>query len=191
MPFVYTPIMHCVWISVISVFPLIYCGLYFAIKYTIITETEEAKQAFPDIVRVSSSGPAGELYPDSLGDYYKLTIDVTLNDLPVYQHSARDDRYIINNGELLIYYLSIMNIHIILANSWFITHEILNSGPREFISTAEEKGQIADGLDWQYNTYPNCQTVRSEYCCQKISVFLMFHCLQWTRKTNEQISKVC
>ena len=95
-PFVYTPILHCVWISVISVFPLIYCGLYFAIKYTIITETEAAQQAFPDIVRVSSSGPAGELYPDSLGDF-KLT-DITLNDLPVYQHSARDDRYIIGNG---------------------------------------------------------------------------------------------
>ena len=98
MPFVYTPVMYCIWISVISVFPLIYCGLYFAIKYTIITETEAAQQAFPDIVRVSSSGPAGELYPDSLGDYYKLTTDVTLNDLPVYQHSARDDRYIIGNG---------------------------------------------------------------------------------------------
>ena len=96
MPFVYTPIMHCVWISVISVFPLIYCGLYFAIKYLIITETEAAQQAFPDIVRVSSSGPAGELYPDSLGDY-RLK-DITLNDLPVYQHSARDDRYIIGNG---------------------------------------------------------------------------------------------
>ena len=96
MPSVYTPIMHCVWISVISVFPLIYCGLYFAIKYTIVTETEAAQQLIPDIVRVSSSGPAGELYPDSLGDY-RLT-DITLNDLPVYQHSARDDRYIIGNG---------------------------------------------------------------------------------------------
>ena len=130
------------------------------------------------------------MYPDSLGEYELMT-DIIYNGLPVYQHSARDDRYIINNGELIISYLSIMNIHIILANSWFITHEILNSGPREFISTAEEKGQIADGLDWQYNTYPNCQTVRSEYCCQKILVLLMFHCLQWTRKTNEQISKVC
>ena len=90
--------MHCVWISVISVFPLIYCGLYFAIKYTIITETEAAHQAFPDIVRVSSSGPAGELYPDSLGDY-RLMTDIIHNDLPVYQHSARDDRFIINNGK--------------------------------------------------------------------------------------------
>ena len=95
-PLEYSKKMHCVWISVIAIFPLIYCGLYFAIKYTIITETEAAQQAFPDIVRVSSSGPAGELYPDSLGDY-RLT-DITLNDLPVYQHSARDDRYIIGNG---------------------------------------------------------------------------------------------
>ena len=96
----------------ISVFPLIYCGLYFAIKYTIITETEAAQQAFPDIVRVSSSGPAGELYPDSLGDF-KLT-DITLNDLPVYQHSARDDRYIIGNGNFnnqnsLVYSILISN----------------------------------------------------------------------------------
>ena len=89
--------MHCVWISVISVFPLIYCGLYFAIKYTIITEIEAAQQAFPDIVRVSSSGPAGELYPDSLGEYELMT-DIIYNGLPVYQHSARDDRYIIGNG---------------------------------------------------------------------------------------------
>ena len=56
-----------------------------------------------------------------------------------------------------------MNIHINLANSWFITHEISNSGPRELISAAEEKGQIADGLDWQYNIYPDCQTVRSDF----------------------------
>ena len=139
---------------------------------------------------VSSSGPAGELYPDSLGDYGLMT-DVSHNDFPVYQHLAREDRYIIYNGELINSYYSIMNIHINLAYSWFITHEISNSGPREFISTAEEKGQIADGLDWQYNRYPNCQTVRSEYCCQKILVFLMFHCLQWTRKTNEHISKIC
>ena len=53
--------------------------------------------ALPNMVRVSSSGPAGELYPDSLGDY-RLT-DIIHNDLPVYQHSARDDRYIINIGE--------------------------------------------------------------------------------------------
>ena len=53
--------------------------------------------ALPNMVRVSSSGPAGELYPDSLGDY-KLMTDIIHNDLPVYQHSARDDRYIIGNG---------------------------------------------------------------------------------------------
>ena len=89
--------------------------------------------------------------------------DITYNGLPVYQNSARDDRYIIYNGELIIFYYSIMNIHINLANSWFITHEISNSGPRELISAAEEKGQIADGLDWQYNIYPDCQTVRSDF----------------------------
>ena len=75
----------------ISVFPLIYIGMYFAVRDLIV-----ASSPVEDIVRVSSSGPAGELYPDSLGDY-RLT-DITLNDLPVYQHSARDDRYIIGNG---------------------------------------------------------------------------------------------
>ena len=176
----------------ISVFPLIYCGFYFSIKYTITKVSNEDQQVIPDIVRLSSSGPAGELYPDSLGDYGLMT-DVSHNDFPVYQHLAREDRYIIYNGELIISYYSIMNNHITLANSWFITHEISNSGPREFISdiTAEEKGHIADGLDWQYNTYPNCQTVRSEYCCQKILVSLMFHWLQWTIKTLERISRRC
>ena len=67
--------------------------------------------ALPNMVRVSSSGPAGELYPDSLGDYYKLTIDVTLNDLPVYQHSARDDRYIIGNGNFLLVRLILFYIY--------------------------------------------------------------------------------
>ena len=77
--------------SVISVFPLIYIGMYFAVRDLI-----TASKPIQDIVRVSSSGPAGELYPDSLGDY-RLT-DIIHNDLPVYQHSARDDRYIIGNG---------------------------------------------------------------------------------------------
>ena len=109
---------HCLWISVISAFPLIYCGLYFFIKYAIVTSKEAAMLALPNMVRVSSSGPAGELYPDSLGDYYKLTIDVTLNDLPVYQHSARDDRYIIGNGN------SFINI---------LVYEILNSNSKQLV----------------------------------------------------------
>ena len=90
----------------ISVFPLIYIGMYFAVRDLI-----TASKPIQDIVRVSSSGPAGELYPDSLGDYYKLTIDVTLNDLPVYQHSARDDRYINGNGN---FYEEDISIYLIL-----------------------------------------------------------------------------
>ena len=89
---------HCAWISVISVFPLIYCGLFFAIKNTIITE--EARIVQPNMMRVTSSGPAAELYPDSLGEY-RLLPDITHNDLPVFQHSARDDRFIIQNGNCI------------------------------------------------------------------------------------------
>ena len=82
------------------VFPLIYCGFYFSIKYTIAAVVNKDEQVIPDIVRVSSSGPAGELYPDSLGEY-ELMKDIIHNGLPVYQHLARDDRYIIYNGELI------------------------------------------------------------------------------------------
>ena len=94
----YGIVSHIVWISVISVFPLIYCGLYFAIKYWIITE--EARIVQPNMMRVSSSGPAAELYPDSLGEY-RLLPDITLNDYPVFQHSARDDRFIIFIGRVV------------------------------------------------------------------------------------------
>ena len=87
---------HCLWILLLSLFPLTYCGLYFAIRNTFTV-------GYPDIMRVSSSGPAAQLYPDSLGDYY-LIQNISLNDLPVYQHSDRDDRFIISNGNY-IYYL--------------------------------------------------------------------------------------
>ena len=91
---------HCAWISVISVFPLIYCGLYFAIKNTITMDQGGTQLVLPDIVRVNSSGPAAELYPDSLGEY-RLLPDITLNDYPVFQHSARDDRFIIFIGRVV------------------------------------------------------------------------------------------
>ena len=94
----YGIVSHCVWISVISVFPLIYCGLFFAIKNTIITDVARLVQ--PNMMRVTSSGPAAELYPDSLGEY-RLLPDITHNDLPVFQHSARDDRFIIQNGNCI------------------------------------------------------------------------------------------
>ena len=90
---------HCAWISVISVFPLIYCGLFFAIKNTIITD--EARLVQPNMMRVTSSGPAAELYPDSLGEY-RLLPDITHDDLPVFQHSARDDRFIIQNRNIIL-----------------------------------------------------------------------------------------
>ena len=69
-------------------------------RYTI-TGEEEAQPVYPDIVRVSSSGPAAELYPDSLGEY-RLLPDITHNDRPVFQHTARDDRFIIQNSNEMI-----------------------------------------------------------------------------------------
>ena len=75
-------------------------------RYTI-TGEEEAQPVYPDIVRVSSSGPAAELYPDSLGEY-RLLPDMSHYDLPVFQHSARDDRFIIQNGnEMIVTFLLI------------------------------------------------------------------------------------
>ena len=100
-------------------------------------------------MRISSSGPAAELYPESLGDYYLLPPDISLNDLPVYKHSVRDDRFIVN---------IIMEFGDISEHFWLITREISNSGLREFSSSVRKEGQMIDDLDWQYNRYPNCRT---------------------------------
>ena len=154
----YGIVSHCVWISVISVFPLIYCGLFFAIKNTITTEQGNTQLVLPDIVRVSSSGPAAELYPDSLGEY-RLLPDITHNDLPVYKHSIRDDRFIIQNG-IHNAFLLINNWNSFAGYHWFITHEISNSGLREFSSFRAERGHLVTSQGWKYNKYPNCKTVR-------------------------------
>ena len=69
--------------------------MYIAIRDKITTEI-----TYPDIVRFSSSGPAAELYPDSLGDYYLLP-NTTFNAFPVYKHSDRDDRFMINIGNVI------------------------------------------------------------------------------------------
>ena len=55
----------------------------------------------PDTVKLSSTGPASEEYPESLGEY-QLLQDKFHNGRSVYQSLARDDRYIINNGELIV-----------------------------------------------------------------------------------------
>ena len=138
---------HCQWILLLSLFPLAYYGLYYAITYKITTTN---LGDYPGIVRISSSGPAAELYPDSLGDYYLLPPDISLNDLPVYKHSVRDDRFIVN---------IIIDVGDISEHFLLITREISNSGLREF-SSVRKDGQMIEDLDWQYNRYPNCETVR-------------------------------
>ena len=100
-------------------------------------------------MRISSSGPAAELYPDSLGDYYLLPYpDTSHNDLPVYKHSVRDDRFVVN---------MIIDIGNVSEHFMLITREISNSGLREF-SSVRKDGQMIEDLDWQYNRYPNCRT---------------------------------
>ena len=101
-------------------------------------------------MRISSSGPAAELYPDSLGDYYLLPPDITLNNLPVYKHSVRDDRFIVN---------IIMEYGDISEHFMLITREISNSGLREFRSVRKHGQMIDDDLDWKYNRFPNCRTI--------------------------------
>ena len=70
------------------------------IRYMRNEEDEVIQPVYLDIVRVNSSGPAAELYPDSLGKYGLLP-DITLNHLPVYQHLTRDDRFIIGSGKVV------------------------------------------------------------------------------------------
>ena len=127
------------------------------IKYTINGE-DESQPVYKDIVRVNSSGPAAELYPDSLGEYGLLP-DITLNDLPVYKHSIRDDRFIIQNG-IHNAFLLINNSNSFAGYHWFITHEISNAGLREFSSFRAERGHLVTSQGWKYNKYPNCKTVR-------------------------------
>ena len=96
---------HCVWISVISVFPLIYCGLFFAIKDMITIEQGNTQLVLPDIVRVNILGPAAELYADAnnsnwlpyITGEYKLLPDITFQDRPVYRHSRQDGLYTRDN----------------------------------------------------------------------------------------------
>ena len=127
------------------------------IRY-MMNEEDEAQPVYLDIVRVSSSGPAAELYPDSLGEY-RLLPDITHNDHPVYQHSARDDRFIIQNGIPNVFLL-IKNSNSLAGYSWFITHEISNSGLREFSTIMAERGHLVTSQSWKYNKYPNCRTIR-------------------------------
>ena len=128
------------------------------IRYMMNEEDEVIQPVYLDIVRVNSSGPAAELYPDSLGEY-RLLPDVTHNDLPVYKHSIRDDRFIIQNG-IHNAFLLINNSNSFAGYHWFITHEISNSGLREFSSFRAERGHLVTSQGWKYNKYPNCKTVR-------------------------------
>ena len=128
------------------------------IRYMMNEEDEVIQPVYLDIVRVNSSGPAAELYPDSLGEY-RLLPDITHNDLPVYKHSIRDDRFIIQNG-IHNAFLLINNSNSFAGYHWFITHEISNSGLREFSSFRAERGHLVTSQGWKYNKYPNCKTVR-------------------------------
>ena len=119
------------------------------IRYMMNEEDEVIQPVYLDIVRVNSSGPAAELYPDSLGDYYLLPPDITLNDLPVYKHSVRDDRFIVN----ILFEFGDVSEHFML-----VTREISNSGLREF-SSVRKYGQTIEDLDWKYNIFPHCRTL--------------------------------
>ena len=52
----------------------------------------------PDIIKLSSTGPASEKYPNSLGEY-QLLQDISHNGRPMYQSLPIDDRYILYIGE--------------------------------------------------------------------------------------------
>ena len=54
-----------------------------------------------DTIKLSSTGPASEKYPESLGEY-QLLQDISHNGFPLYQSLARGDRYIINIGEYFV-----------------------------------------------------------------------------------------
>ena len=156
----YGIVSHCVWISVISVFPLIYCGLFFAIKNTITMDQGNTQLVLPDIVRVNISGPAAELYPNVSGEY-KLLPDITVRDRPVYRHTGQDSVYTKD------YYIYSFGRRVKL---WIIAYQ----SPGEFgnnfgilFRSAKTKNEdrsnraLTSNLTLQvYLGYPNCTTVR-------------------------------
>ena len=151
---------HCVWISVISVFPLIYCGLYFAIKNTITMDQGNTQLVLPDIVRVNISGPAAELYPNVSGEY-KLLPDITVQDRPVYRHTGQDSVYTKD------YYIYSFGKRVKL---WTIAHQssgelgnffgqLLRS--EKYNNEDRSNRALTSNLVLQYYLgYPNCRTVR-------------------------------
>ena len=157
----YGIVSHCVWISVISVFPLIYCGLYFAIKNTITMDQGNTQLVLPDIVRVNISGPAAELYPNVSGEY-RLLPDITVQDRPVYRHTGQDSVY---TKDYYIYSIGLK------SKLWIIAHqnagEFVDFGPGILFRTAKTKNEdrsnraLTSNLTLQYYLgYPNCRTVR-------------------------------
>ena len=113
---------------------------------------EGDKPPFPDMVRLSSSGPSAERYPDSLGVYKRLP-DITYNDLPVYKHVAIE-RFMFCHGDKLMF--------------WVVAQELKNSRT-EFESSdlrysGLRKPTLDSGLLWRHNrtkeSYPNCTTYR-------------------------------
>ena len=59
----------------------------------------EGEPRYPDSLRVSSSGPVSDLLPSYLGDYQK-TSNISSCDRPVWQHTERQDRFILYRGKL-------------------------------------------------------------------------------------------
>ena len=57
----------------------------------------EGEPRYPDSLRVSSSGPVSDLLPSYLGDYQK-TSNISSCDRPVWQHTERQDRFILYRG---------------------------------------------------------------------------------------------
>ena len=124
---------------------------------------ESDQPPFPDMVRLNSSGPSAERYPDSLG-FYKRLPDITYNDLPVYKHVAIE-RFMFCHGK-----------H---AKSWYVSQELsLSARMLEFESlntkfevigshrrfNSDRKPTLDSDILWRHNltkeSYPNCRTYR-------------------------------
>ena len=152
---------HCVWISVISVFPLIYCGLFFAIKNTITIDQGNTQLILPDIARVNISGPAAELYPHVSGEY-RLLPDITVLDRPVYRHTGQDS--VLTKDYYIYIGMNYIRTSQEWTKVWTIAHQSLVDLGRpfgKFFQSARTEDRVLPSnlVLQEYSGYPNCRTV--------------------------------
>ena len=146
-------------LKIISVLLIIFTIIYFTC-FGCFLVLNDAGTRTAQTVTLNSEGPAGEMYPDSMGEY-QLAGEESKSTW--YKHIERQDRFIMYNKLGNIH--SIKNIVILyispLDYRWYITHtndtEIVEGDIRSVLSGRN----LFPELEWEYLTVniTECTTV--------------------------------